>query len=509
VADVDLFKAFNDTHGHSDGDHELARIGAVLRASARAGDVVARVGGDEFAMILPSTDLQGAVDRAERLASELRGDHELSVTLSLGLAALNRAEPTTTRLFRDADAALYDAKALGRDRVRARRMGDTELDATEFCSPHGQEDRRLLTERLRAVQREMTESVSILQALQEATPMGLGFVDRDLRFLHLNPTLASIRRSESSELVGRNARDLFPEHASELEALLRHVIDDASPATTDLLEELVPPGGTTRREWNTYLFPVRVSGAVVGAGAVMVDVTSAKRAADVQRSTIKQIVDALGATSEMRDPYTAGHQNHVATIAIAIARELGCSEVQANEIGLAAKIHDIGKVGIPSEILTKPGKLSDAEMGLVRTHARLGYDLLHGVRFPERVAEIVLHHHERLDASGYPDHLRGDEVSLGARIVAVADVVEAVAARRPYRAALGVEAAFQALEEGRGTLYDPRVVDACIHLVREGRISLSRTAHDGTETSRRPDDHSSLSLVGAARRRSVNRHLAN
>ncbi|HLK45868.1 MAG TPA: HD domain-containing phosphohydrolase, partial [Acidimicrobiales bacterium] len=150
---------------------------------------------------------------------------------------------------------------------------------------------------------------------------------------------------------------------------------------------------------------------------------------------------------------------------------------------LAARIHDIGKVGVPSEILTKPGRLTEAELALVRTHAELGGQLLRQVDFPERVQDIVRHHHERLDGSGYPDGLTGAELSIGTRIVAVADVAEAVASRRPYRAARGVHAAMQVLAEESGAHLDPAVVAVLVRLLDEGRIVLHDDEHDPSSPS--------------------------
>lgn len=178
-------------------------------------------------------------------------------------------------------------------------------------------------------------------------------------------------------------------------------------------------------------------------------------------------VALLAAIVEMRDPYTAGHQHRVAEIAVAIAKILHLSEAQIEGIHLAGVVHDVGKIQIPAEILSKTGGLGDIEYMLVKEHARNGYDLLKTVDYPWPIAKIVLQHHERLDGSGYPQALKGEEILFEARIIAVADVVESMTSHRPYRPALGIDAALEEIERNRGVLYDPVVVDACCKLFRE------------------------------------------
>ena len=180
---------------------------------------------------------------------------------------------------------------------------------------------------------------------------------------------------------------------------------------------------------------------------------------------LEKSVSALAATVESRDPYTAGHQNRVAGLAEAIARAMGLDPETCVGIRLAALIHDIGKMQIPTEILTKPTRLNSLEMAMIRTHPVVGYEILKDIPFPWPVAEMVHQHHERYDGSGYPKGLKKDEILLGARILCVADVVEAISADRPYRAALGMPAALEVITQGRGSLFDPQVVDACRQLL--------------------------------------------
>lgn len=175
-------------------------------------------------------------------------------------------------------------------------------------------------------------------------------------------------------------------------------------------------------------------------------------------------VNALASTIEMRDPYTAGHQRRVSKLACAIAEGLGFSAERVESIRMAGLVHDIGKIGVPSEILSKPSVLRDVEFGLIKHHSQTGYDILKDVDFPRPIAQIVLQHHERMNGKGYPLGLAGNEILIEARIVSVADVVEAMSSHRPYRPALGIEKALEEISWNRGVLYDTDAVDVCLDL---------------------------------------------
>ena len=181
---------------------------------------------------------------------------------------------------------------------------------------------------------------------------------------------------------------------------------------------------------------------------------------------------AVGRTAEMRDPYTAGHQRRVTDLSLAIARKLGYTDDSCRTLRIAGMLHDIGKLGVPAEILSKPTPLSKVELEIIRIHPQAAYDILTGVAFPGPVAEIVLQHHERLDGSGYPKQISGDDILPEARILAVADVVEAMGSHRPYRPALGMDAALNEIRAGRETRYDEQVVDACVALFESGEFSF-------------------------------------
>jgi len=190
------------------------------------------------------------------------------------------------------------------------------------------------------------------------------------------------------------------------------------------------------------------------------------------RKALGAIIEALAAVVEAKDPYTAGHQHRVADLARAIATEMALSTDEKEGIRLAASIHDIGKIRVPSEILNRPGKIMDAEMDIIKCHPEAGYDVLKNIDFPWPVAQIVLQHHERVDGSGYPRGLKDEEILIEARVIAVADVVDAMSSHRPYRPALGIDSALEEIEQGSGTRYDPKVVAACINLFKEKGFQL-------------------------------------
>ncbi|MDD5053055.1 MAG: PAS domain S-box protein [Sulfuricurvum sp.] len=195
--------------------------------------------------------------------------------------------------------------------------------------------------------------------------------------------------------------------------------------------------------------------------------------ATLLRQSLEQSIQTIAATVEARDPYTAGHQRRVSELATAIAQEMNLSEEKIQGIQLAAIIHDLGKIHIPSEILSKPGKLNNIEVMLIQTHPQEGYNILKDVKFPWPIADIILQHHEKVDGSGYPQGLKNNEILLEAKIICVADVIEAMSSHRPYRASLGIDPALDEIERGRGSWYDESVVDACLKLLREKRFEFS------------------------------------
>jgi len=223
----------------------------------------------------------------------------------------------------------------------------------------------------------------------------------------------------------------------------------------------------------------REHGGLLGYRGVTRDITDRKNAMealkksrDVLHANLEETVKSLASAEEKRDPYTAGHQTRVDRLACAIARELGLSDQQIDGLHFAALLHDIGKIALPSEFLSKPTSLSHQEHEIIKCHSQAGYDILKNIHFPWPVAEIVYQHHEYLDGSGYPRNLTDKEILLEAKILTVADVVEAISSHRPYRPSLGMEAALEEIQNGRGIRYHAYSVDACLKLIRDDKIDL-------------------------------------
>jgi HD-GYP domain-containing protein (c-di-GMP phosphodiesterase class II) len=232
----------------------------------------------------------------------------------------------------------------------------------------------------------------------------------------------------------------------------------------------------------TFQFIRDEQGKATGILAEGRDITARKRAEEELQQTLESLRKAVGTTIqvmvsavEVRDPYTAGHQIRSADLARAIATEMGLSQDRIDGIRMVGSIHDIGKLSIPAEILSKPTKLSEIEFALIKEHARQGYEILKNVESPWPLAEIVYQHHERMDGSGYPRNLKGEEILIEARILAVADVVEAMASHRPYRPGLGIDLALAEIEKNSGIFYDNAVADACLRLFRGKGFKLEGT----------------------------------
>ena len=226
--------------------------------------------------------------------------------------------------------------------------------------------------------------------------------------------------------------------------------------------------------------PIR-RGKKVTIGKVLIfrDITRRKLAeAELKKSwerlqkALAGTVQAIALTIELRDPYTAGHQRRVGRLSGAIAKEMGLPQDQVEGIRMAGDIHDIGKIYVPAEILSKPGQITEIEYSIIKNHAQVGYDILKSIEFPWPVAQIVFQHHEKMDGSGYPSRLAGDEILLEARIISVADVVEAMSSHRPFRPSYGIDKALEEIIKNRGRFYDPAAVDICVKLFREKRFSF-------------------------------------
>jgi PAS domain S-box-containing protein/putative nucleotidyltransferase with HDIG domain len=246
-------------------------------------------------------------------------------------------------------------------------------------------------------------------------------------------------------------------------------------------------------------------GRTVKTYGVNQEITERKRAEETLRQnearlrqSMREAINSLSSAIEMRDPYTAGHQAQVTKLAVAIGQEIGLAEESIEALQISGMVHDIGKLGIPAEILSKPTKLTQIESDMIKTHAEIGFEILDKIEFPWPIAKIVHQHHERIDGSGYPMGVIDGEILLEARIIAVADVVEAMMSHRPYRPALGLEKALEEISRNKGTLYDPRVVDACLKLFSKNKTVLGERIMKNNKVLVADDEIVSLSMLRSA-----------
>ncbi|MFZ5450768.1 MAG: HD domain-containing phosphohydrolase [Thermodesulfobacteriota bacterium] len=323
----------------------------------------------------------------------------------------------------------------------------------------------------------LDNNFTFISTLITRAPVGI-FVVQDGRFRLVNPGFQQITGYDQEELLNKDSFTLvIPEYREKLRE--------------DAIRQL--KGGNyipyefpfaTKSGQIKWAIETVVSIQYAGQRAILgyfMEITAQKRAEEALKESNRRLreshanfrkalygtVNALALAMEMRDPYTAGHQQRVTLLACAIAGEMGLPEDQIRGLKVAGTLHDIGKITTPAEILSKPSKLSEHEMGLIRDHAQASHDILRDVEFPWPVATIILQHHERLDGSGYPRGLKDKEIILEAKILAVADVVEAMVSHRPYRPALGIDRALEEISRNKGVLYDSEAVDTCLKLFVE------------------------------------------
>ena len=315
---------------------------------------------------------------------------------------------------------------------------------------------------------------SILHATLESTADGIIVVDLKGRVISFNRRFQEIC-DLSDELMKSMDDNQILAHFIELVQgpdgfleKVQKIYDSPEEEVYDYVEF------NDGRIFERVSLPQRLGGRIVGRVWNFRDITEFKRSESELQETLKILRRALGGTIqaialtvEKKDPYTAGHQQRVSDLARAIATELRLPKQTIDGIRLAGSIHDIGKNCVPADILSKPGKLTDHEFGIIKTHPEVGFEILRGIRFPWPIAKAILQHHERIDGTGYPAGLKGDNIIIEARVIAVADVVEAISSHRPYRPALGTSVAIHEITKGRGIIYDADAVDACLKLLNE------------------------------------------
>lgn len=342
-----------------------------------------------------------------------------------------------------------------------------------------------ITERKRA-EDAILRSKLLLQDVIDSTPDQMYVKDCQHRYLMVNKSFAKAQNLMPQDMIGKPDTDFFSEELclGNFDKGIRGFHEDDDQAFQGQIVHnqmhIVPWVDGTLHIYDTYKIPLTdESGKIYAAFIYSRDMTSQRKAEDDREAsfvklqkTLHDMITTVAKIVEMRDPYTAGHQERVATLAGAIAREMKLDDTRVEHLVMAAHIHDVGKMYVPSDILSKPGKLSDIELTMLKTHAQGSYAILKDLEFSQPIALMVLQHHERVDGSGYPKGLLGGEILAEAKILAVADVVEAMSSHRPYRPSLGIDAALDEISRNRGKLYDPDVVDACLELFRSGRFEL-------------------------------------
>jgi PAS domain S-box-containing protein len=325
---------------------------------------------------------------------------------------------------------------------------------------------------------ELNHAFLFQQRLIDALPVPVFYKDSEGRYLGCNSSYEKFFGQKKDQIIGKSVYELSPKefadiyHEKDL-ALLQNpgiqIYESTVKDTAGVVHNVI---------FHKATFPNR-DGSVGGLIGAILDITERKRAEEEFQRILESLRKAFGAiiqvmvsAVEIRDPYTAGHQIRSADLARAIATEMGLSQEKIDGIRMASSIHDIGKLSIPAEILSKPTRLTELEFSLIKEHSRSGYEMLKDVESPWPLAEIVYQHHERMDGSGYPRNLKGDDILMEARIMAVVDVVESMASHRPYRPALGIEAALDEIAKNKGILYDNTVADACLRLFREKGYQL-------------------------------------
>jgi len=328
---------------------------------------------------------------------------------------------------------------------------------------------------------ERTKEIKKFSDAVEASTESIVISDLEAKITDVNEaTLRMYGTGNREDLVGKSSFDLIaPEDQQKAVAGMEEALEKGYVKDRGYL--ITKDGSKLPVEMSVAIMK-GVDGEPIGFVGITTDITERKLAEEKLKDTLESLRKAVNTTIqvmvaavETRDPYTAGHQIRSANLARAIATEMGLPQEKIDAIRIAGSIHDIGKLSIPAEILSKPTKLSEIEFSLIKEHARRGFEMLKDVESPWPLAEIVHQHHERMDGSGYPGNLKGDAILIEARILAVADVAEAMASHRPYRPGLGIDAALNEIEKNRGIFYDSTAADACLRLFREKGFKLEGT----------------------------------
>jgi PAS domain S-box-containing protein len=349
-----------------------------------------------------------------------------------------------------------------------------------------------ITERKQA-EAEVRESQRRLADTIESLPDATVVIDREGRCIYWNREMVELTGFPAADMVGKgNYEYALPFYGVRRPILLDMIVDpsvhfdqqyiyihkDGNVLFTETKTGKLK--GRERILWGRAAPLFDTKGNIVGAIESVRDITDRQQAEEDLKKSHERLeaifsgtVSALAVTTEKRDQYTAGHQHRVAALACSIAEEMGLPENMVDDIKIAGTLHDIGKLFVPLDILSQSNKLTDIEQLFVKTHPAAGYDIVKSIPFEGPIAEIILEHHERIDGSGYPRGLSGNDILIQSRILSVADVVEAMSSHRPYRPALGLDKALEEIQNNAGKLYDPEVVKACVSVINQGKFVVN------------------------------------
>jgi len=441
---------------------------------------------NELPLCVFETDMKGRIQFANKTAIEWFGYSEMDVQSGIAFTRL-LVEEDWQRVGENLRKILTTG-AISTGEYTARRKDGSTFTALVTSRPFMKDGRPIglrgividITERKRTEDAIM-KSKQLLQTVMDATPDWIFVKDRDYRYTLVNRGFAKSQDLAPQDMIGRTDAEFWSKdlclgnaslgirgyHAEDDDVLAGRIFHNPNNITA--------MGDGSVRVFDTIKTPLRAAdGGAYGVLGYSRDVTERREAEERLRMSFEKIekmllstVEAMAAIIEQRDPYTAGHQKRVAKLACAIAGELCLPPEIIEDINIGGMLHDLGKIYIPSEILSKPGKLSEIEFSMIKTHPQVGYDIIKKIDFPPVVAEMIWRHHERIDGSGYPDGLKGDAICIEAKCVAVSDVVEAMSSHRPYRSSPGLDQALEEIARNRGVLYDESVVDACLTLFRK------------------------------------------
>jgi diguanylate cyclase (GGDEF)-like protein/putative nucleotidyltransferase with HDIG domain len=481
--DLDGFKQVNDTRGHAAGDRVLKGVADALADSARASDQAYRIGGDEFALLLPDTSGRDAISAAERAAEAMTAVED-RIGVSYGVAEWPHAGPSKDTLLACADMNLYAMKHTASSSNPSTRPGTIDPASAATADAAHQRRRLAAARRLSAMLAPLLDPEAVARATVEELNNSFGWF---LVVMHKIEGEVMRPIAAAGEMTDKMGEAVWQWEQAVGEGINGRAARTGEPVIvpdTSKEPDFLAPEGDGLFAGSELSVPIRVAGEIWGVlnledqrknafgpdDLVFADLLAGHIGAALDRSrlfsdlesafttTLAMLSDAL----ERKDAYTAAHADEVADLSVAVARRLGLSEDDVRTINYGGLLHDIGKIGIPSEIILKPAKLTDEEFEIIKQHTIIGADMLSRIPFFEDVVPVVRSAHERWDGGGYPDGLAGEDIPLGARIICACDAYNAMITERPYKSSMPRGAAVAELARCRGTQFDPQVVEALL-----------------------------------------------